>query len=145
MKRFCFFLLVLCMLLTIGACSSQPPATSHGGPVQDYMSLIDQLRAHHAIVTPTGEVTQPFFSVQGKTITVNAEPVQVYEYPNAAAAFAAAASISPDGGTIGNSVIDWVAPPHFYQAGKVVVLYVGSSDAALKPLTTVLGPQFAGR
>lgn len=146
MKRSTSLIILFAFLAQIlGACAQQTPTTSHGGPVRDYVSLIDQLRAHDATVTPTGEISQPFFSVKGQAITVNGEQVQVYEYPTADAANAESARISPDGGTVGNTHIDWVASPHFYKAGKVIVLYVGSSDAALQPLTTVLGPQFAGR
>ena len=121
------------------------PPTSHGGPVRDYVSLIDNLRAAGATVEPVGEVRQPFFSVPGQAITVNGEQVQVFEYPDAGSAAAAAARISPDGGTIGTTMVTWVGPPHFYRAGKVIVLYVGDSRAVISVLERVLGPQFAGR
>ena len=39
----------------------------------------------------------------------------------------------------------WVAPPHFYKAEKLIVLYVGESEAIIDILESVLGPQFAGR
>ncbi len=155
MKRFIFSLLLLGFLaLVLSACGQQaeaapsptatPPTTSHGGPVQDYVSLIDQLRAHGATVDPAGDVSQPFFSVSGHIITVNGEHVQVYEYATDDAANAEAARISPDGGTIGNTIVDWVAPPHFYKAGKIIVLYVGNTAHVLQPLFAVLGSQFAG-
>lgn len=66
-------------------------------------------------------------------------------HSSADAANAEAARISPDGGTIGNTIVDWVAPPHFYKAGKIIVLYVGSADMVIQPLIAVLGSQFAGR
>jgi hypothetical protein len=121
------------------------PPTSHGGPVRDYVSLIDNLRAAGATVEPVGEVTQPFFFVPGQVIAVNGERVQVFEYSDAATAAAAAARISPDGGTIGTTMVTWVGPPHFYRAGRVIVLYVGDSRAVISLLESVLGPQFAGR
>ena len=133
------------LALILLACGQQTPTTSHGGPVQDYVSLIDQLRAHSATVVPVGDVSQPFFSVTGHTITVNSEQVQVYEYATADVANAEAARISPDGGTIGNSSVDWIAPPHFYKAGKVIVLYLGTATPILQLLSAVLGSQFAGR
>jgi len=42
-------------------------------------------------------------------------------------------------------MITWVATPHLFRSGKVIVLYVGDGASTLKVLETVLGPQFAGR
>ena len=62
------------------------PAISHGGPVRDYISLVDNLRATGANIQPAGDITQPFFSVKGLFITVNGSDVQVFEYADADAA-----------------------------------------------------------
>ena len=113
--------------------------------MKDYVSLVDHLRAAGATVMPTGTVTQPFFSVTGPVITVNGEQVQVYEYPNDDGASADAARISPDGGSVGNTMVDWIAPPHFYRGGRLIVLYVGTNTPVMRILETILGPQFAGR
>lgn len=137
---------VALLLLGLGGCagsSTQP--TSHGGPVKDYVSLVDHLRAAGATVIPTGSVTQPFFSVPGQVITVNGEQVQIYEYADEEAANADAARISPDGGAVGNTMVDWIAPPHFYKKGQIIVLYVGTSTTVINILETTLGTQFAGR
>lgn len=127
--------------------TSEPgtPLVSHGGPVTDYVSLIDQLRAAGATVEPAGAVSQPFFSVKGQVIKVNGEDVQVFEYTDAAAAEAEAATVSPDGRSIGTSMVTWVAAPHFYKTGKLIVLYIGNNQTTLAALETALGPQFAGR
>lgn len=127
--------------------TSEPgtPLVSHGGPVTDYVSLIDQLRAAGATVESAGAVSQPFFSVKGQVIKVNGEDVQVFEYADAATAEAEAATVSPDGGSTGTSMITWVAAPHFYKTGKLIVLYVGNNQTTLVALETALGPQFAGR
>ena len=118
---------------------------SHGGPVIDYVSLVDALRAAGATVEPAGEVSQPFFSVIGLADTVNGAPVQVFEYADEAAAAAAAATIAPDGGAVGTTSVLWIAPPHFYRAGRLLVLYVGDDAAVTGLLDGALGPQFAGR
>ena len=78
-------------------------------------------------------------------IKVHSEDVQVFQYANAAAAEAEAAPISRDGMTVGTRKIFWVGQPHFYKQGRLLVLYVGSNDKALKTLAAVLGPQFAGQ
>jgi len=135
-----FFLIGL-----VGCGGSSTPPTSHGGPVKDYMSLVNHLRGVGATIVPTGSVTQPFFSVPGQVITVNGEQVQAYEYADEEAANADAARISPDGGTIGNTMVEWIAPPHFYKVGQLIVLYVGMNTSLMKILEMTLGPQFAGR
>ena len=121
-----------------------PSIVSHGGPVTDFVSLVDNLRAAGATVEPAGEVSQPFFSVEGQVITVNGEDVQVFEYADAASADVEAALVSPDGSSVGTTMVLWIATPHFYQTGQLIVLYVGDSAAVIDALEEVLGPQFAG-
>ncbi len=125
--------------------SPPPPVVSHGGPVTDYVSLIDNLRAAGATVEPAGEVTQPFFSVKGNVITVNGGRVQVFEYADTAAADTEAALVSPDGSSIGTTMVGWVAAPHFYKTGRLIALYVSDDTAVINVLEAVLGTQFAGR
>ena len=127
------------------ALGTSPPPMSHGGPVRDYVSLIDNLRALGAIVMPAGPVSQPFFSVPGQTIRVDGGQVHVFEYPTEAAAAAEARTISPDGGTVGRTSIMWIAPPHFYAVGRMIVLYVGTDSAIVRLLEAALGAQIAGR
>jgi hypothetical protein len=139
----CFLLL---MAMSITGCSDQEKtALSHSGPVTDTESLIANLRATGATVEPAGEISQAFFSVTGQVITVNSGDVQVFEYEDAAARDAEAALVSPDGSSVGTTMITWVATPHFYKAGNLIVLYVGGDQAVINPLGAVLGPQFAGR
>ncbi|MDQ2809210.1 MAG: hypothetical protein M3Z04_20240 [Chloroflexota bacterium] len=124
---------------------SQPPIASHGGPVRDYVSLIDTLRAAGLTVIPTGAISQPFFTVKGQSITVQTENVQVFEYADAAAAAQDAARVAPDGGSVGTTMLNWVAPPHFYRQAQLIVLYVGQDATVLAALATALGPPFAGQ
>ncbi len=150
MNKYLIPILVLILMLTAwstGCAGQQPPVPppSHGGPVTDYVSLIDNLRAAGAIVEPAGEVSQPFFSVNGQVITVNNGDVQVFEYADTAAADAEAAFVSADGSSVGTTMISWVAPPHFYKTGRLIVLYVGDNTAVINVLEAVLGSQFAGR
>jgi hypothetical protein len=121
------------------------PTTSHGGPVENYVSLVDTLRAAGAEVEPGDTVEQAFFSVTGQIIKVNSMDVQVFEYESAEAMEADAAQVAPDGGSIGTSMVMWVEAPHFFKSGRVLVLYVGDDAAVLDLLESVLGEQFAGR
>ncbi|MCS4538575.1 MAG: hypothetical protein HYY67_06950 [Thaumarchaeota archaeon] len=121
----------------------QPPV-SHGGPVKDYVSLIDALRAKGLVVEPAGKLIQPFFTVEAQIITVDGKQVQVFEYSNEASMNTEVSKVSPDGGTIGNSKVTWIEPPHFYKTGRIIVLYVGSNSTIIGALNDVIDPQFAG-
>jgi hypothetical protein len=146
MKRNLFlFTGLLLVALFIVACGSQAPAIdSHGGPVTDYITLVDALRAQGAIIEPSGDISQPFFTVEGRVIQVNSQDVQVFEYADEAAAAAEAELVAPDGSSVGTSMVSWMDSPHFYKAGRLIVLYVGDDATTIDLLEMVLGPQFAG-
>ena len=125
---------------------ANPPTTpivSHGGPVKDYVSLVDNLRGAGAAIDPADNVSQPFFAPQGQVLTVNGEDVQAFEFASAEEADAVAETVSADGSSIGTSMVGWVAPPHFYKAGKLIVLYVGCDSDLINVLQETMGPQFA--
>ncbi len=115
-------------------------------PVGD---LIMDLRSTGADVERSGNVSQPFFSVEGHLLTVNAETVQVFAYATVDEANAEAAGISPDGSSFHRegsaTIVTWIGPPHFFRRDALLVLYVGVSSEVVEALEEVLGSQFAGR
>ena len=141
--------IALFLLATVVAagCSSGPAGptdVSPGGPVSDYASLVVNLRAAGAAVVASGAVSQPFFAPQGRVLTVNDGEVQAFEFPSVEEANTVAATISPSGSSIGTSMVGWVAPPHFYKAGTLIVIYVGSDEDVINLLKAAMGSQFAG-
>ena len=76
---------------------------------------------------------------------ISGEALQVFEYARASAADADASRVSGDGTTIGTSKPTWMATPHFFKSGKLIVLYVGGNQTVVDLLRTALGNQFAGR
>jgi hypothetical protein len=143
-------LVLIALLLT--ACGTVQGPQSHGGPVQDQVSLIDALRGKNVTVDISGTVSQPFLSPHsGTTVRLSGGPLttpadlQLFEYASASAASTDAKKIQPDGSGTSTTRISWVAPPHFFLKGRVMVLYVGSDSAVLNLLQSLLGPQFAGR
>lgn len=114
------------------------PKTKQSG----YGNLISNLRSKGATVKPSNErVSQPFFSVSGRILIINGQAAQVFEFAKAATAAAETKRVG-DGATTSAA---WIAPPHFYHRGRLIVLFVGDNQTVLKLLTTVLGPQFAGQ
>jgi hypothetical protein len=111
----------------------------------DRRGLINALRASGAKVRSGDSVEQPFFGVPGRFVRVEAQDVQVFEYPGEAAVQRDAARVAPDGGSVGGSAMMWAATPHFYRKGRLIVLYVGEDSSVRRLLESVLGPQFAGR
>ena len=111
----------------------------------DHAQLLAALRGRGLPAQSAGQVSQPFFAVPGRLIAVESDQVQVFEYADERSAATDAARVSPDGGSVGGTQILWIAPPHFYRRGRLLVLYVGSRADIRAVLEQVLGPQFAGR
>jgi hypothetical protein len=144
MKQKILSILSLAMAaLLIAACA--PQAQSSATTELDQASLIEALRATGAEVELGDSVEQAFLAVLGQILKLDGTDVQVFEYESAQAMEADAAQVSADGGTIGNSMVTWVATPHFFKSGRVLVLFVGDDAAVLELLGGVLGEQFAGR
>jgi hypothetical protein len=127
--------------------STQPAITEPTEPVivEDQASLVAALQASGANVEAGELVSQAFFSPEGSIIKVNGADVQVFEYESVEAMENEASQVAPDGGSIGTSMVTWMDTPHFYKAGRIIVLYVGSDESILSLLENALGPQFAGR
>ena len=143
-------LVLIAVLLT--ACGTTQGPQSHGGPVQDQVSLIDTLRGKSVTVDITGTMSQPFLKAQSGTAVrisggslTTAADLQLFEYGSVSAASADAQKISPDGSGTATTKISWVGPPHFFHKGRVIVLYVGDDPTVLSLLQSLLGQQFAGK
>lgn len=148
MKRQTLSLMPLLMVILLVACAPQSQSEDvapQGGAPEDRAGLMDALRAAGAEVEAGGPVEQAFFAVTGQIIKVDGADVQVFEYESVEAMEADAAQVSADGGSVGTSMITWVATPHFFKSGRLLVLYIGDDTAILDLLKGVLGEQFAGR
>jgi hypothetical protein len=149
---------VLLFALVLSACgsvstpssptaSAEPAVTepTEAPIVEDQASLITALEASGATLETGEPVTQAFFSPEGNIIKVNGADVQVFEYESTEAMENEASQVAPDGGSIGTTMVTWIDTPHFYKAGRIIVLYVGSDATVLDLLENALGAQFAGR
>ena len=112
--------------------------------VGTYEWLITALSSNGTTVEPLPTISQPFFEPEGQVIKVDGQEVQIFEYANEEEAASAAASINDTGSSVGTTMISWLATPHFFQSGNLIVLYVGDVDTVVASLQSVLGPQIAG-
>ena len=141
--------LVLALGLILSACGRAPAASaSNASPepaaVGDQASLVAALEEGGATVETGEPISQPFFSAEGHIIKVNGADVQVFEYESSEAMELDSSQIAPDGSSNATTMITWIDTPHFYKAGKIIVLYIGSDATVLDLLKGALGPQFAG-
>ena len=79
------------------------------------------------------------------------QEVRVFRFASESEATAVVGAISPDGYSVGASgglttisQVDWVAKPHFYRSGSLIILYVGDDAAIRQLLSAAVGPPFAG-
>ena len=126
-----------CTLIIQTTASSAPK-------VKNLSELVNKLKNGGERVVRKGKVDQPFFSVKGRIITFGDQDVQVFEYRTIKAAELDASKISGTGSSVSTSMPMWIAPPHFFKNGRLIVLYVGEKPSVLQALEDALGPQFAG-
>ena len=137
-------LFILLAALLVTACGLQP-ASAERNTVTDYASLVEALKAAGATVEASDPVSQAFLSPEGQGLKVNGQDIQVFEYPDEAAAEQEAQTISPNGSSTTTTMITWIDAPHFYRSGKLIVIYIGSDAGTLEIFESLLGPQFAGQ
>jgi len=150
MKYYVLPVLLLIFASTVIGCGKGATTVPTTAPteslvVEDQASLVAVLQTAGATLEVGDLITQAFFSPEGNMIKVNGADVQVFEYESAEAMENEASQVAPDGGSIGTSMVTWVDTPHFYKAGRIIVLYIGSDQTILGLLEKVMGPQFAGR
>lgn len=96
-------------------------------------------------VTVGGDVPASIFEgAAGQTYLVDGEPIQVYQFDDAATAGEAIGTISPDGGMINDVSVRWNGTPHFYQQDDLIILYVGDDAATISLLNDSFGQPTAG-
>ena len=136
--------------LVLLACSAaapsrgEPPPFEAGAPGEDSQDFMEALAVRRAEVELAGTVTQPALSGEGGRVLVDGRAIEVFEYATKEDARVAASEISPDGLRVGETVMGWTAPPHWFQHGRLLVLYLGTDRDLLMLLQDVLGHQIAG-
>ena len=92
-----------------------------------------------------GVMSQPLFSVDAQVLNAYGEDIQVFEYDSRDDALSDVdeSGLTPEG-QFETILVTWIATPHFYQRGNLIVLYVGENSDIIPILEGLLGPQIAG-
>jgi hypothetical protein len=107
--------------------------------------LADLTAAGAQAALAAGRVNKPYLSAPGVLVRVNGQPVQVFQYTDAAALAADVAGLAPTAGSIDGVPLVWPAAPHFWRKGGLLALAVSNDQALVELVSSVMGPQFAGR
>lgn len=127
---------------TPGPAAMPSPAT----PVDTVADLLSALAAQGAQVEETpGRVVKPYLSMPGVVLRVDGQPLQVFQYPDAAALAADVAGLAPNASSIDGRPLAWPAAPHFWRQGGLLALAVTDDQGLVELISSVLGAQFAGR
>lgn len=150
-KRGFLLLVALLAMMVLSGCNQRaaPAETGETGnqdrEISSVEDVVSALEAEGVSAEVAGGIEQVFFPVSGQIVTVNGQDVQLFQFQDEAAAESAAGTVDASGSAIGTTMVTWVGPPHFFRAGPVIALYVGSNEEVLAALNGVFGAQFAGR
>lgn len=107
--------------------------------------LADLANAGAQVEAAPGRITKPYLAAPGMIARVNGQPVQLFEYADAAALAADVAGLAPNASSVDGVPLVWAAAPHFWRQGGLLALAVSNDEALVDLISRVLGPQFAGR
>lgn len=95
-------------------------------------------------------VQKDFLNVPRKRMKIGKDAIDIYVYTTCAGAKIDSMKIDRHGDSYrglfrGVQVeVDWVAPPHFYRKGRIIVNYVGENQKIIYDLRSIFGKEFAG-
>jgi len=101
--------------------------------------LVDALEAAGATVSREGQISQPFFPVDGRLLRVNGAEVQVFQFENDTARKAVSDTISQSGEIAGTDLSAILGQTNFWAVGRIIVLYVGENQSTTNLITQVAG------
>lgn len=131
------------------AVATPAPATSPTPPAQAAYTALDLLvdladRGVQAQAAP-GRIVKPYLSTPGVILRVDGQAIQVFQYADAAALSADVAGLAPDASSINGAPLVWLAAPHFWRKGGLLVLAVTDDMELVELIDEVMGPAFASR
>ena len=120
------------------------------GEILDYKKFLALMEANGFVLEDEKPEENNWFSVSGKLIVIDGEPLYVYEYESSTAMEKDSKYVDSSGFSINNTdegrcaQIDWVATPHWFKKDLLIVLYVGENERMIGFLKETFGNVFAG-
>ena len=149
----------LILFALIAAAVGCGPVSSHGGPVRDHVSFVDNLRSRGFSVEPIGQTGVMPLDVRATDLAVSGGGIEgratvlSFDYDDTDLGRDGRRVAEEDATRIAEGVRVQVTsgglplpsgPAHFYRKERVIVMYVGADREMLRVLVELLGPQFAG-
>jgi hypothetical protein len=116
----------------------EPPAAD---PEFGFTDVAIALVDAGALVTDEGTAPGDPFTVQARVLSMSSRQVRVYEYPTVADRRAEQSTIAMGGWSVNATPVEWIGNPHYWTAGRVIVLYLGDDAEVIDSLTRALGAQ----
>lgn len=110
----------------------------------DYDMFMRLIKDMHYQIEELAPDTMPLFPVSGLPLEINGETAIVYEFKTNAEAEYQTSNIEGDGYHVGKAWVSWMDTPHFYQRGRLIVIYVGNTGLILDDLKNIMGKQVYG-
>lgn len=129
--------LVAALALVVGCAEpAAPGAPALAREASSLGELTEALEAAGASVEIRAESVTSLFSVPGRLVLVDGAQIEVFVFPDAAAAEEEVPRLT-------QSLIHWMAPARLFGRGALLVLYVGPEGPTTELLERVLGPALA--
>lgn len=94
------------------------------------------------------DVEKDFLPAARKRMIIGNEVLDIYLFNSNKSMESEAKHIDTGGCGYNNGIqkinVSWVAIPHFYKKGNIIVQYVGQNEKIISDLKEILGEQFAG-
>jgi hypothetical protein len=130
--------------IVVACASPQGSTPSPTAPATGVDGLVRALIAAQVPVRQASTFDAAPLPGRGVLLCVGRQEVRVYEFASDQERVAAARSIDPkDPWHVGNSVVEWLGNPRFWQGDRFIVLYLGPDARTESLLTQVMGPPFA--
>jgi hypothetical protein len=146
MKLSSFFIFLSLFSMLVAAClpRSAEPLPGTGQDLLDYEQFVQNLRDAGHTVEETGQIEADIFDLSARTLLVNGESIQVYQFSSVEAQQAAAATISANGHIIGTRSFFWISQPYFYAKDTLIVLSHTVEEDTIELLAAELGRPLTG-
>lgn len=130
--------------LLVGCATPAAPSPTGPGAGTSVEHFVAALAGAKGDVRRAGAFDSTPLQGQASLLCVGNEEVRVYAFSSDQERASVASRIDPKDPThIGTSIVEWSGNPRFWQADRIMVLYLGEDPATETRLTAVLGQPFA--